>query len=149
MSNLADEVDVKTEQRMSNVNLRTQEVEEKIESLSPLLRKLQHNLEHADQMLSRDLLQGLEVRMSTSISTRTQLIVRPQKSHYQINSGVKSAEYLEKMLQAMLQSAPDSAHIHEHSQHSTHPARFVDDFLGCVVVLQTRQGQPQLHVLQL
>ncbi|KAI0864438.1 hypothetical protein F4860DRAFT_464117 [Xylaria cubensis] len=87
MSSLADEVDVKTEQRMSNLDLRTQAVEEKIESLSPLLGKLQHNLEHADQMLSRDLLQGLK------------------KSHYQIISGVKSAEHLEKMLQAILQDA--------------------------------------------
>ncbi|TRX94325.1 hypothetical protein FHL15_004792 [Xylaria flabelliformis] len=105
MGSLADEVDVKTEQRMSNLDLRTQAVEDKIESLSPLLKKLQHNLEHADQMLSRDLLQGLKVRMSTCISMRTQLIVRPQKSHYQIISGVKSAEHLEKMLQAILQDA--------------------------------------------
>ncbi|KAI0553799.1 hypothetical protein F4679DRAFT_528132 [Xylaria curta] len=87
MSRLADEVDVQTEQRMSNLNLHAQAVEEKIESLSPLLGNLHQNLQHADQILSHDLLQGLK------------------KSRYEINSGVKSAEHLGKMLQAILQGA--------------------------------------------
>ncbi|KAI1758415.1 hypothetical protein F4782DRAFT_478061 [Xylaria castorea] len=89
MSRLTDDVDVKIEQRMSTLNLHTQAVEEKIESLSPLLGKLQHDLEYADQMLSHHLLQGIK------------------KSHHQVNSGLKSAEHLERMLQVILQGVLD------------------------------------------
>lgn len=71
MSRLANGVDVEIDQRMNNLNLRTQEVEEKIESLSPLLGKLQHDLEHADMMLSHHLLQGIKVRMAAGISKHT------------------------------------------------------------------------------
>ncbi|KAI1741419.1 hypothetical protein F4680DRAFT_415384 [Xylaria scruposa] len=82
MSSFADG----TEQRMSNLDLHTQALERKIESLSPLLGKIQHSLEHADQMLSRDILQGLK------------------KSLYEINSGLKNVEHLEKILQKFVQS---------------------------------------------
>ncbi|KAI8955396.1 hypothetical protein F4801DRAFT_529162 [Xylaria longipes] len=101
MSRLADDVDVKIEQRMNNLNLRTRAVEEKIESLSPLLGKLQHDLECADEMLSHHLLQGIK------------------KSHDQVNSGLRSAESLERMLQVLLQGVLDghaeAAAMHDQS----------------------------------
>ncbi|KAI0469068.1 hypothetical protein F4859DRAFT_488453 [Xylaria cf. heliscus] len=101
MSKLADDVDVKAEERMNDINLRAHEVEEKIESLSPLLAKLQRDLEYADNMLSRHLLRGIK------------------ESHGQINSGLKSAVHLDKMLQVILQSVMDghaeAAAMHDQS----------------------------------
>ncbi|KAI0439666.1 hypothetical protein F4803DRAFT_530115 [Xylaria telfairii] len=101
MSRLADDVDVAMDQRMNNLSLRTQAVEEKIESLSPLLGKLQRDLEHADKMLSHHLLQGIK------------------KSHDQVHSGLKSAEHLERMLQLILQGVLDghaeAAAMHDQS----------------------------------
>ncbi|KAH8161112.1 hypothetical protein CIB48_g7138 [Xylaria polymorpha] len=101
MSRLANGVDVEIDQRMNNLNLRTQEVEEKIESLSPLLGKLQHDLEHADMMLSHHLLQGIK------------------KSHDQVNSGLQSAAHLERMLQVILRDVLDghaeAAAMHDQS----------------------------------
>ncbi len=64
MGRLADDVDAKIEQRMNDIDLRTQAVGEKVEILSPLLGKLQHDLENADNMISHRLLQGIKVRIS-------------------------------------------------------------------------------------
>lgn len=61
MSKLANDVDEKMEERMDNIDLRAKAAGEKIDNLSPLLRKLQLDLENMDSMLSDRLLRGLKV----------------------------------------------------------------------------------------
>ncbi|KAI0541986.1 hypothetical protein GGR58DRAFT_454703 [Xylaria digitata] len=101
MSRLADDVDMKIDQRMNDIDLRAQVVEEKVESLSPLLEKLQRDLENADNILSHHIFQGI------------------QKSQEQINSGIEIAGHLERMLQLILKGAMDghaeAAVIHDRS----------------------------------
>ncbi|KAI0450963.1 hypothetical protein F5B21DRAFT_488987 [Xylaria acuta] len=133
MNRLADDVDVKIEHRMNNLNLRTQAVEEKIESLSPLLGKLQHDLEYADKMISHHLLQGIK------------------KSHHQVDSGLKSAEHLERMLQVILQGVLDghaeAAAIHGQSlqlmsrQASSEIDIIVSSMAAAVVATATLQNE--------
>lgn len=75
MSRLADDVDERTEQRMYDIDLRASEVEHKIDSLSPLLNKLEHDLQNAGNIVSHQLLQGIMVRTYTSISKHAELII--------------------------------------------------------------------------
>ncbi|KAI1304007.1 hypothetical protein F5Y03DRAFT_407041 [Xylaria venustula] len=101
MSTLADDVDVKIEQRMNEFELRAQAVGEKFEGLSPLIGKLQHDLENADDMLSHHLLQGIK------------------SSQDQVNNGITNAEHLQRMLQVMLKSVMEGhaevAAVHDQS----------------------------------
>ncbi|KAI1129393.1 hypothetical protein F5Y10DRAFT_291136 [Nemania abortiva] len=101
MSKLADDVDTKIEQRMNDLDLRTQATGEKVDDLSPLLEKLRRDLEDADIILSHHLLQGIK------------------KSQDQVNSGLESAAHLERMLQVILKGAMDShaqaAAVHDQS----------------------------------
>ncbi|KAI0907749.1 hypothetical protein F4823DRAFT_641072 [Ustulina deusta] len=89
MGRLADDVDAKIEQRMNDIDLRTQAVGEKVENLSPLLGKLQHDLENADNMISHRLLQGIK------------------KSQDRVDSGITSAVRLERMLQVILRGVAE------------------------------------------
>ncbi|KAI0204535.1 hypothetical protein F4808DRAFT_345920 [Astrocystis sublimbata] len=101
MSKLADEVDANIEQRMKDINIRTQAVEAEIESLSPLLGKLQKDLEQADEMISHHLVQGIK------------------RSQDQVNSGMKSVADLERMLHVLLKGVLDghaeAAAMHDQS----------------------------------
>ncbi|KAI3321179.1 hypothetical protein HD806DRAFT_198165 [Xylariaceae sp. AK1471] len=101
MSRLADEVDEKIEKRMNDLDLRTQAAGDKIDDLSPLIGKLQHDLENADSMLSNHLLQGLK------------------KSQGYVDSGIESVVHLERMLQVLLKGVMDghaeAADAHEQS----------------------------------
>lgn len=64
MSKLANDIDVKIEQRMDDIDFRTQVVGEKVEALNPLLEKLRQDLESVDDMVSHRLVQGIQVRIS-------------------------------------------------------------------------------------
>lgn len=89
MSRLADDVDERTEQRMYDIDLRASEVEHKIDSLSPLLNKLEHDLQNAGNIVSHQLLQGI------------------MRSQAQVDSGLVNAGHLERMLAAILKGAMD------------------------------------------
>ncbi|KAI0973287.1 hypothetical protein F4678DRAFT_426348 [Xylaria arbuscula] len=124
MSKLADDVDVKIEQRMNDLELRAQAVGEKFEGLSPLLGKLQHNLENADDMLSHHILQGI------------------RKSQDQVNHGIANAEHLQRMLQVMLKSVmeghAEAAAVHDQSlqlinQQATSEIRLIVDTVTAAV----------------
>ncbi|TGJ88195.1 hypothetical protein E0Z10_g609 [Xylaria hypoxylon] len=117
MTRLADDVDTKVEQRMNDIDMRAQAVGEKVESLSPLLEKLQRDLENADNMLSHRLFQGIK------------------KSQEQVNSGIESAVHLERMLQLILRSVMDghaeAAAIHDQSlQHMNQRATSEIEIIG-------------------
>ncbi|KAJ8129584.1 hypothetical protein O1611_g4048 [Lasiodiplodia mahajangana] len=90
MSKLTDDVDAKIEERMNDLDLRTQAAGEKVDSLSPLLEKLQRDLGDAHNILSH------------------QLLRRIKESQDQVNSGLESAAQLEKTLQIILKGAVDS-----------------------------------------
>jgi hypothetical protein len=68
MSTLVDDVDEKIEKRMNDLDLRAEAAEYKINSLSPLLEKLERGLEYADNMLANHLLRGIKVCMFSGIS---------------------------------------------------------------------------------
>ncbi|GAW14240.1 hypothetical protein ANO14919_036390 [Xylariales sp. No.14919] len=101
MTRLADDVDMKVEQGINDIDLHAEVVGERIDSLSPVLEKLQHDLQNANNMLSHDLFRGIK------------------KSQEQVNSGIESAVHLERMLQVILRGVMDghaeSAAIHDQS----------------------------------
>lgn len=76
MSKLTDDVDVKIERQMNDIDLRTQAVGEKVDSLSPLLEKLRHDLGDVDNILSHHILQLLKVCTATGISKQMELIIQ-------------------------------------------------------------------------
>ncbi|KAK5626117.1 hypothetical protein RRF57_001832 [Xylaria bambusicola] len=100
MSKLSDDVDIKIEQRMNDIDMRAQAVGERFESLSPLLLKLQQDLENANLQLSHHLLQGIK------------------KSQEQVNSGITSAVNLDRLLQQLSKgvAARDAETAALHSQ---------------------------------
>ncbi|KAI1196401.1 hypothetical protein F5X97DRAFT_305440 [Nemania serpens] len=101
MSRLADDVDERTEQRMNDIDLRAREVEHQIDSLSPLLGKLEHDLQNAGNIVSHQLLRGI------------------MRSQDQVDSGLANAEHLERMLAVMLKGVMDgyaeAAVVHDQS----------------------------------
>ncbi|KAI0433739.1 hypothetical protein F5Y09DRAFT_298057 [Xylaria sp. FL1042] len=140
MSRLSDDVDAKIEQRMNNFELRAQVVGEKFEGLSPLLRKLQRDLENADSIISHHLLQGIK------------------KSQDQIDAGIESSGHLHRMLQVILQSVMDShaeaAAIHNQSlqvmnqQAISEISIMVDTMTAAVAATVALQNQIEVSRIQ-
>ncbi|KAI8623030.1 hypothetical protein F5Y19DRAFT_468834 [Xylariaceae sp. FL1651] len=89
MNRLTDGVDENFERRMHDLDLLAQIAGDKIDSLSPLLDKLQHGLEDADNMLSDRLLRVIK------------------NSQEFVDSGLEGAATLERMLQVMLKDVID------------------------------------------
>ncbi|KAI1157777.1 hypothetical protein F5B18DRAFT_140266 [Nemania serpens] len=101
MSRLADEADERTQQRMNDIDLQARAVEQKIDRLSPLLGKLQHDLQNADNIVSHQLLQGI------------------MRSQNEVDSALVNAEHLERMLAVILKGVMDgyaeAAVVHDQS----------------------------------
>jgi hypothetical protein len=72
MSRLADDMDVKIDQQLHDINSHALLMEDKVGGLFPMVEKLQHELRNAEGVLTHHLLQGITVRISTDILiTRT------------------------------------------------------------------------------
>ncbi|KAI1111682.1 hypothetical protein F5Y14DRAFT_303933 [Nemania sp. NC0429] len=101
MSRLADDVDERIEQRMNDIDLRAREVEQKIDGLSPLLGKLERDLQNTGNIVSHQLLHGI------------------MRSQNQIDSALVNAEHLERMLAVILKGVMDGyaevATVHDQS----------------------------------
>ncbi|KAI1366945.1 hypothetical protein F5Y08DRAFT_300099 [Xylaria arbuscula] len=101
MSKLSDDIDLKIEQRMNDIDLRAQAVGEQVEGLSPLLLKLQQDLAGANNELSHHLLQGIK------------------RSQEQVNTGIASALHLDRVLQEILDAVisryTEAADVHNQS----------------------------------
>ncbi|KAI0876722.1 hypothetical protein GGS24DRAFT_450083 [Hypoxylon argillaceum] len=140
MSKLTDDVDVKIERQMNDIDLRTQAVGEKVDSLSPLLEKLRHDLGDVDNILSHHILQLLK------------------KSQDQVDSGLESATHLERMLQVILRGAVDghaqAAALHDQSlqlmsQRTTSEMEIiVDSFAAAVAATVTLHNQIETSRIQ-
>ncbi|KAJ2989035.1 hypothetical protein NUW58_g3673 [Xylaria curta] len=133
MRRLADDVDIKIDQRMNDLDSRAQAAEERVETLSPLLRKLQHDLENVDSMISDNLHQGMKAFQD------------------QFDSGLESAIHLERILRVILKDAMDghaeAAAAHDQSlqlmsQRTTSEMGIVIDTMAsavaAVVILQNQ-----------
>ncbi|KAI2633316.1 hypothetical protein GGS21DRAFT_491037 [Xylaria nigripes] len=90
MSKLADDAGAEIEQRMNSVSQRAQVASDKIDGLSPLLDKLQHNIETAVVTVTNRLFRGI-----TDSQTR-------------VDSGLKNALQLDTLLQLMVKNMTES-----------------------------------------